>query len=275
MRSALATEPGPPRPNEDFAAVTDDLVVVLDGAGVPGFLDTGCTHGTRWFARTLGIETFGRLADHPTRSLADGLAEAISAVANRHAETCDTSHPGHPSATVAMLRECADSFEYLVLGDSSVAVDCGSVIEVFTDDRHDHVARGHHEALMAAQQGTEEHAQAAKALSTALRDFRNQPGGYWIAAVDPAAAHQAVSGSVDRSRVRGAAVLTDGASLIADRFHLLSWRGLFEVLQHAGPGGLIEQVREAELGDPRGTRWPRGKVHDDATAVFCVPGVGG
>jgi hypothetical protein len=31
---------------------------------------------------------------------------------------------------------------------------------------------------------------------------------------------------------------------------------------------LIDRVRAAERDDPRGERWPRGKVHDDATAVY-------
>jgi hypothetical protein len=35
-----------------------------------------------------------------------------------------------------------------------------------------------------------------------------------------------------------------------------------------GAAGLIRRVRAAEAADPGGDRWPRGKIHDDATAVL-------
>jgi hypothetical protein len=35
-----------------------------------------------------------------------------------------------------------------------------------------------------------------------------------------------------------------------------------------GPDAIIQQVRAAESSDPEGRRWPRGKRHDDASAVY-------
>lgn len=271
MRSAIATVSAPSRPSEDFVAATDDLVIVLDGATTPGHLDTGCTHGTRWFARTLGVEIFTQLAPRPGIPLAEGLADAIAAVAEKHGQTCDTSHPGHPSATVAILRESAETYDYLVLADSTVAINTAAGIEAITDDRLDTVATEYHHALRSAPQGTDEHATAFGNLTTALRRHRNQAGGFWVAAIDPEAAHQALAGSVERSKVISAAVLSDGASIIVDRFHLMEWPAAFELLASAGPSGLIDKVRKAELSDATGERWPRGKVHDDATAVYCEP----
>lgn len=89
MRTALATLPGSSKPNEDFVAVTDGLVAVLDGATTPGHLDTGCSHGTRWFSHALGAEIMQRLITEPELGLADGLAAAIESLAGRHAATCD------------------------------------------------------------------------------------------------------------------------------------------------------------------------------------------
>jgi len=64
-----------------------------------------------------------------------------------------------------------------------------------------------------------------------------------------------------------------GASRLADRFHLATWAQICGILAREGPPGLIEQVRAAESADPRGERWPRSKIHDDATAVFWpIPG---
>lgn len=274
MRSALATLPGSSKPNEDFVAVTDTLAVVLDGATTPGLLETGCSHGTRWFSHALGAEIMYRLTTEPQLSLADGLATAIGSLAERHAATCDIAHPGHPSATVALLRETPKAFEYLVLTDATVAIETAGGIEVFTDTRLDHVAIEQHEALEAAAQGTAEHDAAFAELTTALRNHRNRPGGFWVAAVDPQAAYEALSGSFDRAEVRSAAAMTDGASILADRFEVMEWPETFEVLSADGPLGLLDRVRQVEAADAAGTRWPRGKVHDDATVVYCVPAKG-
>jgi hypothetical protein len=70
--------------------------------------------------------------------------------------------------------------------------------------------------------------------------------------------------------VRAAALLSDGASRLADRFRLATWAEVFKTLDSRGPEALLHQVREAEDSDPAGTRWPRGKLHDDATIAYCT-----
>jgi hypothetical protein len=97
--------------------------------------------------------------------------------------------------------------------------------------------------------------------------------GYWLAAADPAAAGHALTGSEPLAGLSAVALLSDGASRLADRFHLATWAQIWGILTRDGPSGLIGQVRAAESADPRGERWPRGKIHDDATAVFWpIPG---
>ena len=41
-----------------------------------------------------------------------------------------------------------------------------------------------------------------------------------------------------------------------------------DLLGSVDPEELIRQVRAAESKDPDATRWPRNKIHDDATAVI-------
>ena len=64
------------------------------------------------------------------------------------------------------------------------------------------------------------------------------------------------------------ALLSDGATRLADRYHLATWDQLAAILDDHGPAGLIRQVRAAEDSDPEGRRWPRGKTRDDATAAY-------
>ena len=65
--------------------------------------------------------------------------------------------------------------------------------------------------------------------------------------------------------------MTDGASIVCDRFRVLDWPQVFGLLHNGGPGELIREVREYELSDGAGERWKRSKIHDDATAAFCLP----
>jgi len=89
------------------------------------------------------------------------------------------------------------------------------------------------------------------------------------AAADPQAARRALTGTWINNTIRRAAILTDGASRLVDQFALADWPELLRQLQASGPGSIIGQVREAENSDPGGSRWPRYKRSDDATAVFC------
>jgi hypothetical protein len=106
-------------------------------------------------------------------------------------------------------------------------------------------------------------------LVTELRRHRNQAKGYWVASSTPDAAYQALTGSIPTLEVRRAALLSDGATRLADRFGVMAWPRVFDLLDREGPSSLIMQTREAESSDPNGRRWPRSKRHDDASAVIC------
>lgn len=94
------------------------------------------------------------------------------------------------------------------------------------------------------------------AISAASRE-----GGFWVASTKQEAANQAVQLSVPADQLRRAAVLTDGAARLVDRFHLVDWTGLLKMLDIEGPAEVIRRVRAAEsnVEPPRGSR---GKAHD-------------
>jgi hypothetical protein len=107
-------------------------------------------------------------------------------------------------------------------------------------------------------------------LTRALRRTRNRPGGYWVAAADPQAASQAVTGTLPSKRLQRAVLLSDGASRLVDLFELATWEELLALLDESGPDELLRQVRAAEAVDPEGRQWPRTKRSDDATAVYLL-----
>ncbi|GIH93889.1 protein phosphatase 2C domain-containing protein [Planobispora siamensis] len=271
MLVTFASEPAhPDRPNEDFVGATPDAVVLLDGAGDPAGLESGCSHSVSWYSRTLGSTLLTELTRHPG-SLAEIFASGIRQVASLHEHTCDLLHAGSPSATAVMLRRTGDTLEWLVLADSVLVLDLGTAEPtVVCDDRLDAVAAPHHALLAGLRYGSPEHAQARREFIETLRTYRNRDGGFWVAAVDPLAGEHALTGSAPIDAVRAVALLSDGASRLADRFALATWRQILDLLAHDGPAGLIRRVREAERSDPYGERWPRGKIFDDATACYLA-----
>jgi hypothetical protein len=269
----LASEPGGNgRPNEDFAAAVPGAVVLLDGAGYEPPSGIGCVHGIAWYSRTLGGLLAAGAADHRV-PLAELLSGGIEQVSRMHAVTCDLGHPATPGATVVIARQRGGTLEWLVLCDSVLLLlPREGEPRALTDTALSQtMARFRPRASLAA--GTPEHDAAWRAYSRGLEAARNQPGGFWLAAADPAAADHALTGTEPLAGLSAVALLSDGASRLADRFHLASWTEVGDILAGDGPSGLIQRVRAAEATDPAGERWPRGKIHDDATAVFwAIPG---
>lgn len=257
-----ATSPGDPEvPNEDWYVVTPDLVVVCDGATVR--TETGCRHGAAWYASSLGIamtDWTGAL------SLQESLERAIGDVADMHAG-CDLSHPGTPSAGIAVVHHYRDLLRYLVLGDVSIVVDTTAGPVVVSDQRVSATASAERAEADVWPIGSAQKAAALLKMKPAELAARNVEGGYWIAAADPSAAEHAVTGEVLFDEVKRFAVLTDGAARYVDLFGMGQWSSILDIAPHR----LIELVRNAENHDPLGIRYPRNKRHDDATMVYAQP----
>jgi hypothetical protein len=141
-----------------------------------------------------------------------------------------------------------------------LALDLSTGLRVVTDDREAKIGRQFRAEMDALPNGTPQHEKAHREYVENLRAHRNRPGGFWVASTEPEAAAQALTGSVPRTQVRAAAVLSDGASRLVDRFGLATWEDVLKTLDTLGPRELLRQVREAEDGDLAGSRWPRGKA---------------
>jgi hypothetical protein len=269
MRAAIATQAGSQdTANEDWAGVAaPGLAVLLDGLSAPNGTGTGCRHGTPWYVSHLGPQLLA-LASDPSRSLADALAEAIRQVASLH-PGCDLTHPGTPSATVVLLRTLDKGADYLALADAVLLLDTTDGLKVVSDERVDQLAAKERAAAQVPS-GSALKLRRRAQFTKALRRNRNRPGGYWVAAADPQAASQAITGSLPGKTLHRAVLLSDGASRLVDLFKLATWEELVALLDENGPDGLLHQIRAAEAIDPEGRQWPRTKHSDDATAVYLV-----
>lgn len=271
----LTCQPGDPgRPNEDSVVAVPGLLAVLDGVTSPDGMDTGCVHGPAWYARRLAANLAERYLAAPGTDLADLVATAIAAVRDEHGGECDLDHPGTPQSTLAALRIAPEHCDHFLLGDSTILLDRGGTVQAITDLRSHEVARRVRGPAPAdpSRIGSSEHAERIRAGIVAMRRHANQPGAYWIAAADPAAARHAVRGRVSRGGRRGlarAALASDGASCVVDQYGLTDWRGLLDLIESYGAGHIVGLARAVERADPDGRTRPRAKRHDDATVAYC------
>lgn len=279
MRIETATEPGSPdRPNEDFVSVATPasgqggVLVLLDGV-TPHPDGTGCAHGVPWYVARLGGALLELSISRKDMTLGQCLAGAIARTADAHRETCDLSHPNTPQSTVVAVRWDPATVEHLVLSDSVLLVEdpAGRVRAVVDGSLRElpEPVPSMRAALRALPPGAPGRAAARAAYVRTVEGLRNAEGGFFTAAADPAAGARAVTGGTPRDAVRAVAAVTDGAARLVEVFRTSDWPGTFALLRRAGCAGLIADVRAAEAADPAGISFPRGKPHDDATAVLA------
>jgi hypothetical protein len=171
---------------------------------------------------------------------------------------------------MVLLRAHDEGADYLTLGDATLLLDTADGLQVISDERVNQLAGKEREAANQVPTGSALKLRRRAQLTRALRRARNRPGGYWVAAADPRAASQAVTGTLPATSLRRAVLLSDGASRLVDLFGLATWEELLALLDENGPDELLRQVRAAEAVDPEGRQWPRTKRSDDATAVYLA-----
>jgi hypothetical protein len=234
---------GRPRPTEDHVAVLRNAVLLLDGATSPRpDLPSG-----GWYAGLLTQALEAELRTNPDGELTAVLADAIEAVA-----IAEGLRPGEsPSSTVAMLRWTADRVDGLVLADSPIVAFGRNGADVLADDRI--AALRYNGKLVTGSQ---------------VRDRRNAEGGFWVAEADPSAAGHALRRSWPREDVDAVLLASDGVAIGVDDYRLLGWPQVLDLARAQGVHAVLDVVREAELTDPEGVRWPRPKRHDDQALVL-------
>jgi hypothetical protein len=229
MRVVLATEPGTPGwPNEDFAAVSPGTAVLLDGATT---FPRGADTGC-----IHGVAWYARTLGSSLLGAISGeptapLTDALAeAISGVRARHDRTCDLASPATPAATVT----AIRATPSGIDILALSDSSVVADFGGSRPPLVI-------------TDDHPPAS---------------------ASPDAAHRARTETLAYPGLHAIALLSDGATRIADRYDLLSWPATMAVLREDGPAELIRQVRAAEATDPDGARWPRSKARDDATIVY-------
>lgn len=258
----------PGHASQDRHLILPNAVAVLDGATNP---DQPPGRDGGWYAGQLALAIASRITDH-ARDLTSVAEAGIAEVTREHQLVPGDS----PSSTLTLLRwsDAAHPLEGFVLADTVLVVRLhdGTVL-TRCDDRIDRFSadlQAGYRARLAAGSGYDtEHRRLMDQLRDHQAKGRNQPGGFWVAEAQPYAAHEALTVAINPGDVRDAAILSDGASAAVDVYgRFPNWTTALDVMGERGPGAVIGAVRAVEADDAQARRWPRAKVHDDATAVY-------
>ncbi|WP_298455311.1 protein phosphatase 2C domain-containing protein [uncultured Cellulomonas sp.] len=267
-RIAAATRQGSGSTNQDRYVVGEHYAAVLDGASSESVTIPGRDGG--WYAEALSHRLVKFLDEDAGGTTADVVARAIADV--RDAYSLDPEST--PTSTVAIARWTDTSIDLFVLGDSTAVALLADGTELLqTDDRLANVARAERDAYLsrlASGAGYDPgHRDLLRRLQAHQRAERNQPGGYWIAGAEPGAAYQAITTRLSRHGAAAIVLATDGAASAVDRYQLLpDWQAFVERLKTLDLAPLLLEIEQHEAFDPNGQHWPRGKRHDDKTAVY-------
>ncbi|MFE0147881.1 hypothetical protein ACFWY5_12095 [Nonomuraea sp. NPDC059007] len=248
---------------EDRIFLLPQAVIVLDGATS---VELGPGSGG-WYADLLGQNLARQLASSGDLDLRVALADAIASLVVTHG-----LRPGQaPSTAVTILRWSTQVVEGLVLCDTSLALQSpAGQTTVLHDDRLHKLGHPDRAAYLdAIRTGSPFDRERLRRMQALTREYRNQPGGFWVAEAVPEAADEAVHGIWPREEVAAALVATDGAAVGIDAYHVLDdWAAGFNMAKDHGVEAVIDLVHQTELGDPHARRWPRFKAHDDKALAF-------
>lgn len=241
--------------SEDKIFVTSNAVIVLDGASA--FRPVPVSASV--YAAELGRRLRQGLEERPAADLAGLLADAISGTAGDLGLVTGDS----PSSTVAIVRQCDDRVDSLVLGDTAIVFP-DSVISDDRIDELDLAERHRYRERLTAGHGYDD---AHKALLRELQNhqvlYRNKPGGYWIAEADPTAAEHAITAVRTAHEAPWAVLATDGAFNTITHLSLGHWHQIASY-DEAALTSLLHQAQQWEADvDPDGQAFPRAKCHDD------------
>jgi serine/threonine protein phosphatase PrpC len=258
--------PGGSGTSQDRWQTVGRAAVVLDGASsfTPALVDAQeyVDHLLTRIAKGLA---------HDRTSLRQVVADGI----RRTAEELELPTRGGPSSTVLIASNDSDSLKILALGDSTAVVHTvdGRVHRI-TDDRLSTVGIDHRKAYrdrLSSGSGYDEvHKEILRTLQEEELEWRNRPGGYWIAESDPQATNEAVEREFHAEDVDWFILATDGAQRAID--HLgIEWSRVARMSTPELEDLLKRLHRWEETEDRRATLLPRAKLHDDKTIVVWHP----
>ncbi len=264
----------PEKANEDAVAHRAGAAVVLDGATglgeplLPGESDAA------WVSRFGANRLMAHLGEGATASVA--LQAALS--------DCERSFVGLrrrapeqtyeiPFASMMLAVESAGGFDALWYGDCAAVVKRGDEPAILIGEAFEKKAREREGAArLAAARGLAPAAGINRPeFLSSLRKARNRvntEGGGWLFGPDARAADHVQMKRVAAPAGTQVLLASDGFLALVSEYGRYDLDGLLAAALSKGLAALGEELRKIESADPDGTRFPRFKKSDDATALL-------
>lgn len=103
-----------------------------------------------------------------------------------------------------------------------------------------------------------------------VRMTMNTPEGYISLADDAASVLSAKNGKIPLEEIRDICMVSDGFSEYYGMFHLAESKEAFmNMAESREPEALFQELLAAQKADPEGDLYPRMKLSDDATILYC------
>lgn len=261
--------------NEDYVAVRSTYAVLLDGAsGITGtrVLPHHSGSDAQWFSHFVG----GRICEYlvASRGVIDSIRLAVDDSRVFIGEYGVTDNEDLlPSSTLVVVSVTGGLVDIVSLGDSPVFIGLkdGSLVTM-SDSRIAELDQVAVDAMVdrsrgRAMTGVQKRA-AVNDILLANRQLKNKPDGYWI--LDPSGV------ALDHLNVMRFSVedvdyvcaMSDGLERAFDLFALADPAAFLAKATRESFDELLVRLRAEERQDPDFDRYPRLKMHDDATCFM-------
>ena len=271
---SLSIPGDPDKPNDDSFGVLENAAVVFDGATslneplLPGKSDAA------WLAQFGARRLLAHLKDGDTP--ADAVKHAMGDA--QHSFAALARRPPSeryeiPYAAMMLVVETNAGIEALWFGDCACLVKRPGKNTEFVGEA---LLKKDTERNAAMQLSAAKN--VAPAASTNLTEFLpflraarnrlNTEGGGWAFAPDPQAAEHVSHATVDAPSGTLLLLATDGFLALVSEYNRCDPDTLITAASSVGLRTLGDEIRDIERGDADGTRYPRFKTSDDATAVL-------
>lgn len=261
--------------NEDYVAVGSTYAVLLDGAsGITGtrVLPHHSGSDAQWFSHFVG----GRICEYldASRGIVDSIRLAVDDSRDYIGEHGVTDNEDlHPSSTLVAVSVAGDLVDIVSLGDSPVFIGLkdGSLVTM-SDARIAELDQAAVDAMVDRSRGRAmtgvQKRVAVNDILLANRQLKNKPEGYWI--LDPTGV------ALDHFNVMQFSVedvdyvcaMSDGLERAFDLFGLADSAAFLAKATRESFDELLVRLRAEERQDPDFDRYPRLKMHDDATCFM-------
>lgn len=262
--------------NEDRVGAHGDLAWVIDGA--TDVLDrplTDAPSDASWTAHHLdaALAMHARAPACDFEQLPQWLAADMARTFRNAARRPPIARHEHPSAAAVIINAVPGGITCLSIADCSLLIVQDGAVRRFGVTEED-AADARLADAIAAHRQTDQHYQSRTLLQRmrpalqTMRDRMNCDDGYGVLSITPTP--QAFVRSARMPLSPGARLLlaSDGFMRLIDVFRHYDASALMQEISTRGLESLLAELRTIETADRDGTRHPRIKASDDASAIL-------